>query len=199
MAVTYKELLIIPIISIIFSSCLAAGVPYTSNPKTLIKYGNTLVEQGRVWRAEELYNSSLEKYIQRGEKIGMAVSNIKLGDLYRDFVSRPDHEIDCANAKEKRGIFYNCPDYPKAIEHYHKAIRLLESVPDSVEKFHFLRISHTSIARIHEIDNKSMACSEYKTSLNYYNQARKLEPGYRAIMRDGTEFKDFVEAATKFC
>ena len=68
-----------------------------------------------------------------------------------------------------------------------------------MEKFEFLRLGHMSIGRIYEPGNKSVACSEYKASLNYYDQAKKLDLTYQVITKDGSKFKNFIQAIAENC
>ena len=180
------------------SSCLAAGVPYTSNPRTLTIYGNTLIEQGRVWQAVNMYDLALEKYTKKNDKIGMGAIYIKQGNLYRDDINITREGVDCTRGA-KRGIFYNCADYLKAIENYQKAIEILQVADATNDKYEFLRLSHTSIARLKEDDDKLTACNNYKLAFDYYNKAKKIDASYEVKMRGGGNFEEFVRERTRTC
>ena len=100
-------------IAILLSSCAAALVPESSDPKTKIRQAYDLISVGRTLPAEKLIGQALAMFKKKGELDEVGRSYLAFGDLYK--IGRSE------------GIL-KLPDYKKSADSYAKAAEVYKSI-----------------------------------------------------------------------
>lgn len=67
----------------VLTGCLAAGVPYTSDPRQKLSYAYQLMNLNRPLPAEKLINEALETFQKQGNEIWIAECYFTFGNLYK--------------------------------------------------------------------------------------------------------------------
>jgi tetratricopeptide (TPR) repeat protein len=97
----------------LLTSCAAALVPETNDPKEKIQQAYTLMGQGRSLAAEKLMKQAQDMFRKKGETSEVGRSYLALGDLYKSGKTHGDLKL---------------PDYRKSADSYAQAAKVYLSI-----------------------------------------------------------------------
>lgn len=107
---------------ILFCSCLAAGVPYSNNPRTLMAYAMEMHYQGRPFRMKEFIEKAYKKYEAEGNQEGIAEVYRLYGKYYRYHPEGIAIDKDNQIVSDKKQLQKSL-DYSLKALHLYKALK----------------------------------------------------------------------------
>lgn len=172
-----KNFILILILCLTLTSCLATGVPYTSNPHTLLEYSYEMMNQGRGLMARNFIDTALEKYSKINDTSGMADAYYTYGNYYKVTMYVGDAK------------FTRHQDYNKSEESFRKAIELYASI----NQYEGLTRSYLGLGDALTLQGKNdKAMEAYDTSLIYYRKMKEENPKAELNILTGG-YKDCLE------
>lgn len=149
---------ILLLLPIALTSCLAAGVPYTNNPDTLLAYSVAMNRSGRAWRMKEFIDKAYVKYLKGNNQSGIAECYRLYGKyyFYHPEGAAIDNDSCCVTDPERLKI---------ALDYLEKAINISKSFEDWAA----CAVTAKEKAQVYEyLDDKNNCFAWYDQARTYY-------------------------------
>ncbi len=162
----YSFPLLFPLFS--FSSCLAVGVPYTTDPDTLVKYSYEMMHQNRPERAKEFIENAIAQFEKTDDKKGLAEAYMAYGLYHKAKFYVPTTAVmDSADHSDysKRRLYTENMDYNKSEEYYRMAIKNFQDI----QSYEGLSRAYAILATLYQLKNQNdMMLAAIGKSEEYY-------------------------------
>lgn len=179
-------LLLISIAALV--GCLAAGVPYTSDPYNKLGYAYVMLDECRPHAAKRFIDEVFQKFSNEGNEIGMAEAYHSYGGFYKVFSENPTY------SKCLTGYLgsYADPGGAKSLSYYQKAVELYEKNNNhlGVSKCYF------GIGNLYHRRDNQLACSYYDKCIEEFEKARRLDPAVKFPIR--SNYRDVYHIVDEF-
>jgi len=187
----FRHICVLCCLSFVLTSCLAVGVPYTSNPDKLVKYSHWMMDEGRPFPAKEFIDTAYKKFEEENDKKGLAKAYYAYARYHMTEFIIPT-EPSLASGPSKKGFLYQKNlDYDKSEDYFKKAIRTYEEINDQEG----LARAHLAYAALFFIrGNKADILNEVKLSEDHYKKTAMIDPsGFARLERD--KFSELISEA----
>ncbi len=178
-------------LSLVLTSCLAFGVPYTSSPDKLIKYSHWMMDEGRPFPAKDFIDTAYKKFEEENDKKGLAKAYFAYARYHMTEFFIPT-EPSLEPGPSKKGFLYQKNlDYDKSEGYFKKAIQKYEEINDHEG----LARTHLAFAVLFFIrGDKAAGLNEVKLSDSHYKKTAKIDPdGFVRLERD--KFSELISEA----
>ncbi|GEM_PF-3755329 len=193
--------------SIIFCSCAAVGVPYTSDPDKMLYYSAQLLNQNREFRAKEMLDAAYKKYSDEGNTAGLCDTYLFYSNYYRREIYTPavPSLVNLSPEQQRKDRELHPGNYIKSTHtNYDKAIDSLKKAVDTCtesNKLSSVFMANLAIGETILFQKKGFpyeACKYFRESKKYYLRAK--EEGQNARNYEGEDFGPKLDSyIEKFC